>query len=302
MSIYWALLLGAVVGAAVLGAVYAMAPPVPSLAEELGQLRRGPEAPPVELGPGFTASWVAWVGPRMRRAVESLGVDLGNLGPDLRVVGRTVDQHLGAKGVAAVVGALLPAMWCAAMAATGLAHVPPPTAIGVTAALGLGGFLLPDLLLRSEAAARRRAFSSAFGTFLDMTTISLAGGVGVEGAIMDAARVGRGREAAVLFAVLDDAVYSGESQWDAMRRLGVEMGLTDLVEAASTVALAGSEGARVRRSLEAKARGLRSRELAAAEAKALAATERMAIPTALLMLGFLLLVGYPALQSVLGKV
>lgn len=302
VNIYWALLMGALAGGALLGAVYALVPPVASLAEELGQLRRGPEPAPVEVGPGFTGRWVAWVGPRLRRGVESLGVDLGGLGPDLRVVGRTLDQHVGAKGVAGLVGALLPALWCMAMAATGLARVPPPAAIGICVGLGLAGFFVPDLLLRSEAAARRRAFSSAFGTFLDMTTISLAGGVGVEGAIMDAARVGRGREAAVLFAVLDDAMWSGESQWAAMRRLGVEMGLSDLVEAASTVALAGSEGARVRRSLEAKARGLRSRELAAAEASALAATERMAIPTALLMLGFLLLVGYPAMQSVLGKV
>ena len=67
------------------------------------------------------------------------------------------------------------------------------------------------------------------------------------------------------------------------------------------MSLAGTEGARVRRSLEAKARSLRARELALAEAKAEAATERMAIPTALLMLGFMLLVGFPAVASVLGK-
>lgn len=302
MNIYWALLMGAFTGATVLGAAYAVVPSVPTLAEELGRLRRGEDPPPVEVGPGFSGRWVAWLGPRLRRGVESLGIDLGGLGPDLRVVGRSLDQHLGLKGVAGLVGVLLPALWCAGMALAGQVRVPAPAAIGLSVVTGLGGFFLPDMLLRSEAGARRRAFRSAFGTFLDMTTISLAGGVGVEGAIMDAARVGRGREAAVLYARLDDAMWSGESQWAAMRRLGLEMGLPELVEASSTMALAGTEGARVRRSLEAKARGLRSRDLAAAEASALAATERMAIPTALLMLGFLLLVGYPALQSVVGKV
>ena len=102
----------------------------------------------------------------------------------------------------------------------------------------------------------------------------------------------------MLRAVLEESVWSGETQWAALARLGESLALPDLVEAASTVALAGTEGARVRRSLEAKARAVRARELAGAEADAQAATQRMAIPTALLMLGFLLLIGYPALQAI----
>ena len=293
--------LGALTGAALVAAARALMPPPISLDDALAGLRRLPEPDWPAPESGFTGPLAAWVGRHLRRAGGSLGADLDRLGADLRLLGRPVENHLGAKVVAAAFGFGLPTLWAYAMTAAGFAHVPATPALGLGAALGALGFFVPDLLVRAEAAERRRSFVTAYGTFLDMVTISLAGGVGVEGALMDAARVGRGREAAVLRAVLEEAMWSGESQWTALRRLGTDLDLPELVEVSSTVALAGTEGARVRRSLEAKAKALRARELSAAEAKAEAATERMAIPTALLMLGFMLLVGFPAVSAVLSK-
>jgi hypothetical protein len=292
-----ALALGGLSGAALVGAGYALVPSTPSLESELASLRRLPAPPAAEPEPGITGPWAARMGPRLRRLSDAAGVDLDRLGPDLRVVGRPLENHLGAQGVVALLGLLVPGLWSLLMSLGGV-HIGLPTLIASSIILGVGGFFVPNLILRSEAAKRRRAFGAAFGTFLDMTTVSLAGGVGVEGSLLDAARIGRGREAGVLRAVLEESVWSGETQWAALARLGENLALPDLVEAASTVALAGTEGARVRRSLEAKARAVRVRELAGAEAEAQAATQRMAIPTALLMLGFLLLIGYPALQSI----
>ncbi|HET7486524.1 MAG TPA: type II secretion system F family protein [Acidimicrobiales bacterium] len=294
-----ALALGAAAGAALVGAGRALVPPRVSLDDALAGLRRLPEAPRAEPEAGFTGPVANRLGWMLRRTAESAGVSFARLGPDLRLLGRPIENHLGAKCVAALAGFALPTLWAAAMSSAGLAAVRPTSALLAGGVLALLGFLVPDLLVRSEAAERRRAFVSAFGTFLDMVAISLAGGVGVEGALMDAARIGRGREAALLRAVLEEALWSGESQWSALRRLGVDLAIPEVVEVASTVSLAGTEGARVRRSLEAKARALRGRELAEAEARAESATERMAIPTALLMLGFMLLVGFPAIASVL---
>jgi tight adherence protein C len=65
------------------------------------------------------------------------------------------------------------------------------------------------------------------------------------------------------------------------------------------VSLAGSEGARVRVSLEAKAVAMRRRQLTDAEAAAQAATERMALPVIVQFLGFLVFIGTPALAHVL---
>lgn len=297
MSALAALALGAVTGAALVGAGYALVPPTPSLESELASLRRLPPPPRPDPEPGITGPWAARMGPGLRRLWDAAGVDLERLGPDLRVVGRPLENHLGAQGVVGLLGLLVPGLWGFLMGLGGV-HVGAPTLVAASIALGAGGFLVPNLILRAEAAKRRRAFGTAFGTFLDMTTVSLAGGVGVEGSLLDAARIGRGREAGVLRAVLEESVWSGQTQWAALADLGESLALPDLVEAASTVALAGTEGARVRRSLEAKARAVRQRELAAAEADAQAATQRMAIPTALLMLGFLLLIGYPALEAI----
>ena len=65
------------------------------------------------------------------------------------------------------------------------------------------------------------------------------------------------------------------------------------------MSLAGTEGARVRESLAVKATSLRSHALAEAEAEAEATTEKMAMPVVLLFVGFLILVGYPAIDLIL---
>jgi hypothetical protein len=49
----------------------------------------------------------------------------------------------------------------------------------------------------------------------------------------------------------------------------------------------------------AKAASLRSHELAAAEAEAESASERMNLPIALLFLGFLIFLGFPAVERIL---
>ena len=76
-------------------------------------------------------------------------------------------------------------------------------------------------------------------------------------------------------------------------------GVPELAELAATVALAGTEGAKVRASLSAKAVSLRVHELTEAETSAQAATERMSLPVVLLFAGFLIFVGYPAVEHVL---
>jgi hypothetical protein len=72
-----------------------------------------------------------------------------------------------------------------------------------------------------------------------------------------------------------------------------------LSELAAALHLAGSEGARVRATLTARAASLREHELADAEAAAASATERMSLPVVALFGGFLMFIGFPALQAVL---
>jgi tight adherence protein C len=62
--------------------------------------------------------------------------------------------------------------------------------------------------------------------------------------------------------------------------------------------LAGSEGARVRSTLAAKAASIRRHDLSDAESEANTLTERLFVPGALLLVGFLLFVGYPAVARI----
>ena len=166
-------------------------------------------------------------------------------------------------------------------------------------ALGAAGFMLPALAARGEASRQRAGFRHALAAYLDLIVISLAGGAGIEAALTYSAAAGEGWAFTRLRATLESAQLTRRPPWQTLGQLGTELGITELAELAASVTLAGTEGARVRASLAAKATGLRTRQLADAEAAAQAATEKMSLPLALLFAGFLALIGYPAVVHVL---
>jgi tight adherence protein C len=240
------------------------------------------------------------VGVSLGRILRSLGMRLDTLEPDLRLVGRTLEQHLAQKVVLGLFGMALPAIVAALWTVAGVS-VPLTFPAGLGLALGVFFFFAPDLSLRSETEERRKAFKQALGSFLDLVVISLAGGAGVESALRDAAAIGRGWAFAQLRNALEVTALTGETPWAALARLGEEVGVTELVELSASVSLAGTEGARVRESLAVKAASLRDHALAEAEAEAQSTTEKMALPVVLLFLGFLILIGYPAVDAVVNN-
>ena len=74
--------------------------------------------------------------------------------------------------------------------------------------------------------------------------------------------------------------------------------MPELRELAASVALAGEEGAVVGASVAAKATALRTRALTEAEAAGESDSERMALPTVMLLVGFVIFIGYPAVAAV----
>jgi tight adherence protein C len=90
----------------------------------------------------------------------------------------------------------------------------------------------------------------------------------------------------------------GESPWAGLDRLGADIGVQELRELAASVGLAGDSGARVRASLAAKARTLRVRGLGEIEEAAQAANERMSLPVILLVVSFIVFIGFPATYRV----
>ncbi len=295
-----ALLCGAGVGTGLFLVARGVAPPRPSLAQALVQLRRSPE-PPAMLTAEDPGGFAARLGRPLAEVLTRAGAGVfiwPRVRRDLAVLGRSSERHMAEKVTLAIVGLLLlPA--CAGMLA--LAGTTLPLALPLWGSLvcGLAGFVLPDLGIHSEAEARRRDFRHALGSFLDLVVIALAGGGGVETALADAASVGEGWAFDELRHSLDAARLARDTPWSALERLGNELGVAELGELAASVGLAGAEGAKVRASLGAKAASLRSHQLAEAETTAQTATEKMSLPVVLLFAGFLCFIGYPAIERVL---
>jgi tight adherence protein C len=297
------LLLGALVGLGAIVSWRLLFPSPPPLQAAIDRLQRRNQLVRIthaDDSDGISDFLGRTVGASLGRILRNLGLRLDSLEPDLRLVGRSLDQHLAQKVVLAFFGLALPAVVAAVWTVGGFS-VPLTFPTGVGLVLGVFFFFAPDISLRSETEERRKAFKQALGSFLDLVVISLAGGTGVESALRDAAGVGRGWAFAQLRNALEVTALTGETPWAALARLGEEVGVTELVELSATVSLAGTEGARVRDSLAVKAGSLRDHALAEAEAEAQSTTEKMALPVVLLFLGFLILIGYPAVDAVVNN-
>lgn len=296
------LVLGAVVGLGVLASWRLLFPAPPPLQAAIDRLNRRNELVGIanreQGGSGVDDLLGRTIGTSLAQLLRSLGLRLDTLQADLNLVGRPIEQHMAQKALLAFFGLALPVLLGVFWAVLGISlSLAIPAGGGL--ALGVFFFFVPDLSLRSEAAERRKEFRRALGAFLDLVVISLAGGAGVESSLRDAAGVGRGWAFQQLDNALEVTALTGETPWAALARLGREVGVDELSELAASVSLAGTEGARVRDSLAVKAASLRDHALAEAESEAQATTERMALPLVLLFFGFLILIGYPAVDMII---
>lgn len=272
-------------------------PPRPSLRALVDQLQAEPAPAPI-----LTATaegWALGVGKLFVNVLSSLGLPGKTLRGDLAVVGKGIDHHLAEKATLALTGTLLPPLvYLALVVADAGFGWQIPLVAGVLFAAG--GFFLPDVHVRREAERRRSTFRHALSAYLNLIRVLLAGGAGVDGALNFAVGVGKGWAFDQLRRALVTAKLTRTTPWSALRQLGAELGVQPLTELAASVSLAGTEGARVRASLAAKAAALRTRELTLTESEAQAATERMSVPVVVLCAGFLIFIGFPAVVNVLG--
>ena len=286
-----AILCGAAVGFGVWLFLRGLVPAEAPLATALGALER----PPVEIEAN---TFLDRLGLKLLEVADSLGLRMSRLRRDLAITDRSLSRHLAEKVGLGLLGLVLVPSTAAIMALGGVhMSLTIPLWISLIAATVL--FLAPDFGVRSEAAERRKDFRHVLGSFLDLVVIGLAGGAGVESALQDAAEAGDGWGFARLSQTLATARVRKETPWVALGRLGSDLGVNELIELAASVGLAGTEGAKVRQSLAAKATSLRAHQLADTEAEAQSSTEKMSLPVVLLFAGFLVFIGYPAISRVL---
>jgi Flp pilus assembly protein TadB len=285
-------LIGILTGFGVWLAWSALHPTPEPLDVALARIGRDPSELAVRTGDRDTrlGRWLLRTVPVLARAVAGVGTDL-------RIVGRSPEEQAARVGAYTLL-AMAFGPWMALV--FWIAGSPLPAIIpgGVTL-LGMAfGLVAPFTSLRAEAAARRTTFVHALSSWCDVVVMTLAAGRGLEQAMETAARAGRGWPFAELRGALQASYVRGEPPWIALGRLGAELGVGDLTQLASMVAMAGEEGAAVRETVAAKARTIRERMTTDTEMAANAATERMSLPGVLLVLGFLIFLGFPAVDAV----
>lgn len=289
------LLFGAAIGGGLYLCVRAVLPRPASIEVVLAELGRPGKS--IASGPAVPVSLSDHIGQLALRILKAGGRDPQRAKQEIELVERTPERHALDKLTAALAGLLMPNLVAVVLITLGLA-----LPIGLISILSIAtmaaGFVMPDHLLRDEAEKRRRAFRHALSSYLDLVNVLLAGGAGIETALYAAADAGDGWGYQTIRGELRRARLTGRSPWDTFAVLADRLGINELAELAASVSLAGSHGARIRASLAAKADTLRGHQVAETEAAAEAATERMTVPVAVLLFGFLIFIAYPAVAQI----
>lgn len=279
------LLAGGGFGAGLALIAYGMRPPRRHLGEVLATLRNPPTSPPVGRSRAYTAVAVP---------ARRFGLPRERVRQDLAVVGKDSAQHLAEQTAATLFGALVIPATLTLLGFGGQI----PLWLGIVGAAA--GFRWTDTTLRARAEKRRAELRHVLAMLLNLLTISLARGAGVEQAVDEASGICTGWAADRIRQALATARLLRQPPWQALGELGDQTGVTELSELASSMALAGVEGARVRTSLSARAAAMRQAATAAMETEAERASSRMAVPLLVLGIGYLIFLLYPPLVGIAG--
>ncbi|MFE4962015.1 type II secretion system F family protein [Streptomyces sp. NPDC056660] len=246
---------------------------------------------------GRFGSLRADVGERVAEFYRQQGWEQRSLRADLAVLDRSWEKFLATKVLLAAGGMLFGPFLFAVVYTMGFGHSP---VIPVWLALvcSVLFFFLPDLEVRRDAADKRRDLRRVIGAYLDLVSMSLAGGRGLPEALMAAAEISDGWANQRIRNALSDARITGVSQWQALGALGEELGVEELKDLSASLALVADDGAKVRESLASRAETMRHRELAEIEGSAGEKSQSMLVAQLLLCAGFLVFLIFPAAMRV----
>ncbi|MFG2949069.1 type II secretion system F family protein [Streptomyces adustus] len=246
---------------------------------------------------GRLGSLRAQVGARVSDFYLQQGWEQRSLRADLAVLDRSWENFLATKVLLSAAGLFFGPFLFAIVWQLGFSSSP---VIPVWLALLCGAlfFFLPDLEVRRDATEKRRDLRRVIGAYLDLVSMSLAGGRGLPEALMAAAEVSDGWATQRIRNALADARITGISQWQALGQLGEEIGVEELKDLSASLALVADDGAKVRESLASRAETMRHRELAEIEGSAGEKSQSMLVAQLLLCAGFLVFLIFPAAMRV----
>lgn len=272
-------------------------PSVPNLAGAIARLEGSSEVVEVvEESPTLSSRLGIWAQKRLRgRAIPGLSAR----DEDLAVLGKPRHVLLGEKVLAAVAGILFAPVivWIITM----FISLPLFVYGLVPVVLALGGWILPDLLLKGQADEAREDFARSASAYLDLLSIGRISGMMANEALVTSAQISNNWAFQRINGALNRARWSGLRPWDAIEDLEDELDIPELGDIGDIMRLSGEGGAQIYETLRGRAKALRSAQLAREHAQANRESERMTIPMTLTSVLVLVVVGYPAAITLLGS-
>lgn len=237
----------------------------------------------------------------LRRLVMRVAQELRgkpSLLQDARMVGRSIESHVVAKLTGLTVGAALLGGGGYLVSLMGI-DLPPPILV-IAAALGaLGGWWLPDSLLKTEAEKERKHFQQVSESWLELAGQMVTAGADTFAALVASASYSDQPVFITLRDALRESAARGEPPWTGLRRLADERRLRFLDPFCASLELAGTTGAGSREAILSQVEAARSKAMHEADAAAASSGEKMGAPLSLIGGAFMVLMGYPPLAGIM---
>ncbi|MDR1355012.1 MAG: hypothetical protein LBJ43_01885 [Propionibacteriaceae bacterium] len=194
-----------------------------------------------------------------------------------------------AKLLLGMAGLLLPVIFTIVGMAFGMGWGSTPLVLSLV--LGVLGFFIPNLQLRSQANTVRESGTEALSVLFDLVVLERLANASAVQAITAAAAAGGGPVFTRVSAAMEYARLQQRSPWPELHRFADELELTELHDIADIMAL-DEQGAALAEALRARVREVRIaslfREKTAAQARTEAMTIWMVIPVLVFALIFLI--------------
>jgi hypothetical protein len=219
---------------------------------------------------------------------------------DLAILGRTPERHLMSIVLSAVAALILPAM---ITIFTFLFTFPLPFTIplALTVVISGGAALLAHRDMRNKARLARAEFARALCTYAALTAHQVRSGHGAVEAMERSAGICQGWPYVRLRTALLTAQLQMRPPWDELKSLALDIDVVELASFADIMRSAGSDGAQVYQTLRAQASSLRDQIRVHALETAKTRTSKLDIPSTMLVIVLLVLVGYPLMASLLNN-
>ena len=223
------------------------------------------------------------------------------LSQDAAMLERPLEVHAMAK-LGGLVGGGIVMILIAVMASVAVGiSVPPMLTVAFAAGGALLGWWLPDSMLKTEANKERERFKESTEAWLELVAQLVTAGSDATAALHTASGYSGQPAFAAIRDALTEASARGEPPWIGLRRLSETRRLRFMEPFIASLELAGTTGAGSRQAIVSNVEAARSKSLAAADAAAASASEKMGGPLALIGGAFMMLMAYPPLAGILNS-